>query len=91
MSDTDATHENVNETDTVNQSPFCIVVLQGDVSLQNIVGDSDINKDAKLLNGLCIIIDDADVSTVFTSHMQKFRKVLADERKSIRKRIENKQ
>ena len=46
MSDTDATpHENVNETNTVNQTPFGTVILQGAVSLQNIVDDPDINKD----------------------------------------------
>ena len=40
MSDTDLNpHEHVNETDTVNQTPFCTVVFQGAVSLQNIVDD----------------------------------------------------
>ena len=92
MSDTDATlHENVNETDTVNQTPFCTVVLQGAVSLQNIVDDPDINKDAKLLDDLSIIIDDADVSTVFMPHIQNFDEALADACKSIRKRTENTQ
>ena len=92
MSDMDATpHENVNETDTVNQTPFHTVVLQGAVSLQNIVDDPDINKDAKVLDDLSIIIGDTDVSTDFMPHMQKFCKALADAHKSIRKRIENKQ
>ena len=84
-------HENVNETETVNQNPFCTVVLQGAVSLQNTVDDPDINKDAKLLDDLSSIIGDADVSTVFKLHMQKFREALADARESIRKRMENKQ
>ena len=92
MSDMDATfHENVNETVTVNQTLFCSVVLQGAVSLQNVVDDPDFNKDAKLLDDLFSIIGDAEVSTVFMPHMQKSRKALADARKSIRKRIEDKQ
>ena len=92
MSDTDATlHENVNETDTVNQIPFCTVVLQGAISLQNIADDPDINKNAKLLDDLSIIIGDADVSTVFMPHMQNFDEALADACKSIRKRIGNTQ
>ena len=92
MSDMDAIlHENVNETVTVNQTLFCTVVLQGAVSLQNVVDDPDINNDAKLLDDLFNIIGDAEVSTVFMPHMQKFRKALADARKSIRKRIEDKQ
>ena len=92
MSDTDTTpHENVNETGTVNQTPFCTVVLQGATSLKNIVDDPDINKDANLLSDLSSIIGDADVSTIFMPHMQKFHKGLADACKSIRKRIENKQ
>ena len=92
MSDTDATpHENVNETDIVNQTPFRTVVLPGAVSLQNIVNDPDINKDAKLLDDLSSIVGDAKVSTVFMSHMQKFYETLADVRTNIRNRIENKQ
>ena len=84
MSDTDATpHENVNETDTVNQTPFRNVVLQGATSLQNIVDDPDINKDAELLEDLTSIIGDADVSTFFMPHMQKFREASADARRSI--------
>ena len=40
MSDTDLNpHEHVNETDTVNQTPFCTVVFQGAVSLQKFVDD----------------------------------------------------
>ena len=73
MSDMDATpHENVNETDTANQTPFHPVVLQGSVSLQNTVDDPDSNKDVKLLDDLCIITGNADVSTVFMPRMQKF-------------------
>ena len=76
MSNTDATpHENVNESDKMNQIPFRTVVLQGAVSLQNIVDDPDINKDAKLLDDLSSMIGDADVSVVFMMHMQKFREV----------------
>ena len=85
MNDTDATtQENADETDTVNQTPFRNVVLQGAVSLQNIVDDPDINKDAKFLDDLSSIIGDAEVSTVFTPHMQKFGQALTDARKSIR-------
>ena len=92
MSDMDATlYENVHETDTVNQTLFCTVVLQGAISLQNIADDLDINKNAKLLDNLSIIIGDADVSAVFMPHMQNFDEDLADACKSIRKRIENTQ
>ena len=70
MSDTDVTpHENVNETDTVNQTPFRTVVLQGTVLPQNIVDDPDIKEDAKLLDDLSSIVGDAEISTVFMSYM----------------------
>ena len=70
MSDTDVTpYENVNETDTVNQTPFRTVVLQGTVLLQNIVYNPDINEDAKLLDYLSSIIGDAEISIAFMSYM----------------------
>ena len=56
----------------MNQTPFRTVVLQGAV-----VDDPDINKDTKLLDGLSSIIGDAEVSTVFIPHMQKFPETLA--------------
>ena len=83
--------ENINSTETVNQTPFRTVVLQGAVSLQNIVDDPDINKDAKPLDDLSNIIGNAETGTVFMPHVQKFREALADACKSIRKKIENKQ
>ena len=92
MTDKDATdHENVNETDTVNQTPLYTIVLQGTVPVQNIVDDPDISKDPLLLDDLSSIIIDVEVRIAFMPHMQKFREALADARKSIRKRIENKQ
>ena len=75
----------------MNQTPFRTVVLQGAVSLQNIVDDSDSNKDAKLLDDLSSIIGDVEVSTSFMPHMQKYREALADACKSIQKRTKNKQ
>ena len=92
MSDTDVIpHENVNETNILNQIPFYTVVLQGAVSLQNIVDDPDINKDAKLLDNLSSITSDAKVSTAVMPHMKKFREDSGDARKGILKRIVNKQ
>ena len=92
MTDKDATdHENVNETDTVNQTPLYTIVFQVPVPVQNIVDDPDISKDPKLLDDLSSIIIDVEVRTAFMPHMQKFREPLADAPKSIRKRIENKQ
>ena len=92
MSDTDTTpHKNINETGTVNQTLFYTVVLQGAISLQNIVDDPGINQDAKFLDDLPSTVDDAEVSTISMPHMQKFCKALGDARKSIQKRIEDKQ
>ena len=88
MCDTDATtHEKVNETDALNQTSFYTVVFHGAVSLQNIVDDSDSNKDTKLLDGLSSIIGDAEVRTVFVRHVKKFHEGFADTRKCIKKRI----
>ena len=53
-----------------NQPPQPVIV-HGTVSLQNIVADEDINKDAKFLDDINKVINDADTSQIFLPQMQK--------------------
>ena len=56
-----------------NQPPQPVIV-HGTVSLQNIVADEDINKDAKFLDDINKVINDADTSQIFLPQMQNCAK-----------------
>ena len=72
-----------------NQPPQPVIV-HGTVSLQNIVADEDINKNAKFLDDIKKVINDADTSQIFLPQMQKLREAYNDGRKSVQKRVEQK-
>ena len=72
-----------------NQPPQPVIV-HGTVSLQNIVADEDINKDAKFLDDINKVINDAETSQIFLPQMHKLREAYNDGRKSVRKRVEQK-
>ena len=58
-------------------------------SLTNITEDPLINKDAKFLDALQLVLEENDTSVIFKPHLKKLKSAFYEARRSIKKRIQD--